>query len=148
MICNDVDFIYPMQADVYYPIVEQGVYGNLKKQWFHDRTIACNFSPEGSAGAEEVKPNVDIRKENVLIGRVKKDLRISANNERQSITNIVISNIRTSQVESIYVETAGVRSGLSTIYEVATQEPIVGPFGDVEYYKVVLRRSENQATDI
>jgi hypothetical protein len=26
--------------------------------------------------------------------------------------------------------------------------PMVGPFGKVEYYKVILRRSENQATDL
>jgi len=31
--CEDTDFMYPMKADVYYPIVEQGL-GFLIKQWF------------------------------------------------------------------------------------------------------------------
>jgi hypothetical protein len=26
--------------------------------------------------------------------------------------------------------------------------PVVGPFGTVEYYKVLVRRSENQAVDL
>jgi hypothetical protein len=46
------------------------------------------------------------------------------------------------------METSGPRDGKSTIYEIASSEAIVGPFGNVEYYKVVLRRSENQASDL
>ncbi len=36
----------------------------------------------------------------------------------------------------------------STLYEIATNEPTLGPFGSVEYYKLTVRRSENQASDI
>ena len=46
------------------------------------------------------------------------------------------------------METSGPRSGKSTIFEVATQEPYVGPFGGIEYYNLVIRRSENQAVDV
>jgi hypothetical protein len=65
-----------------------------------------------------------------------------------SITNIVITNIRNNLGEIIYNETSGPRSGNPTLFEVATLNPIVGPFGKVEYYKVILRRSENQAVDL
>lgn len=148
MQCESTDFIYPMLADIYYPIVEQGAYGNLKKQWVLDRTIACNFAPTGAAAGEEVKPNVNITKESILLGRTKTDVRISEANSRNSITNIVITNIRTPRQEDIYLETSGPRDGRSTIYEIASNEAIVGPFGNIEYYKVVLRRSENQASDL
>jgi len=30
------------------------------------------------------------------------------------------------------------------LYEVATVEPFIGPLGGIEYYKILLRRAENQ----
>lgn len=148
MQCETTDFMYPMLADIYYPVVEQGAYGNLKKQWVLDRSITCNFSGAGDSASEEVTPNVNISKESVLLGRTKTDTRISSSNARNSITNILVTNIRTNQQNNIYMETSGSRDGKSTLYEIASNEPIVGPFGNVEYYKVVLRRSENQASDL
>lgn len=141
-------FIYPLLADVYYPVVEQGSYGNVKKQWIINKTIPCDFSAAGSAGKEEVKPNINITRESILTGRVKEDIRISNENSSQSITNVIITNIRDANGRHIYLETSGVRSGKSTIFEIASQEPTVGPFGSVEYYKLTIRRSENQAADI
>jgi hypothetical protein len=148
MQCEATDFTFPMLADIYYPIVEQGAYGNVKKQWVLNRSIACSFGPTGQAASEEVKPNVNITKENILLGRTKTDLRISDSNSRNSITNVIITNFRTKQQDNIYMETSGPRDGKSTLYEIASNEPVVGPFGNVEYYKVVLRRSENQAGDL
>ena len=61
MACGDkTDFIFPMEADIYYPIVEQGALGNVKKTWVLDRTIACSLTAAGTANREEVKPNVNI----------------------------------------------------------------------------------------
>lgn len=142
------DFMYPLTADVYHPVVEQGAYGNVSKQWILDRSIACHLSASGSAGEEEVKPNANITQKTILVGRTRKDLRTSAEGQPHAITNIVLSNIRDASSNEIYVESSGPRSGKSTIFEVATQEPVVGPFGSVEYYKLVIRRSENQAVDI
>jgi hypothetical protein len=148
MKCESTNFAFPMQADVYYPIVEQGTYGNIKKQWILDRTIACSFSTGGSAFKEEVSTNVNITKDQLLVGRTQSDVRISERESRNSITNIILTNIRDSSGNILYSETDGVRSGKGTIYEVATQEPFIGPFGNVEYHKLVIRRSENQASDI
>jgi hypothetical protein len=149
MSCNTNDFMFPMQADIYHPIVEQQAgYGNLKKQWVLDRTIVCNLNFAGSALKEEVKPNRKITQDAILIGRVKNDLRVSSLEAGNSITNVTITNIRDQNCNPIYVETSGPRAGKSTIFEIATQEPFVGPFGQIEYYKVILRRSENQAADL
>lgn len=146
--CETTDFIYPLLADVYYPVVEQSAYGNVNKQWILDKSVACNFSSVGTAGKEEVKPNVNITKDIVLIGRSRSDIRVSKLNEANAMTNVIISNIRDSSKNCIYTETSGPRAGKPTIFEIASQEPVVGPFGIVEYYKLVIRRSENQAADV
>jgi hypothetical protein len=145
--CEDTDFMYPMKADVYYPIVEQGAYGNVQKTWVFNKTVVCNFSKDGTVD-EEVKPNVNITLKKVLMGRTKRDIRFSQENNADAITNVVITNIRTRTDVPLYIETSGVRAGKSTIYEIESQSPIIGPFGDPDYYALAIRRSENQASDI
>ena len=145
--CEDTDFMYPMKADVYYPIVEQGAYGNVQKTWVFNKTVVCNFSKDGTVD-EEVKPNVNITLKKVLMGRTKRDIRFSQENNADAITNVVITNIRTRTDVPLYIETSGVRAGKSTIYEIESQSVIIGPFGDPEYYALAIRRSENQASDI
>ena len=146
--CSNTDFLYPLKADVFYPIVEQGAYGNLTKTWVLDRTISCNFAPAGNASGEDVKPNAKINIDMSLLGRTRNDLRITSRESKEAVTNVIVTNIRTHDNIPVYLETAGPRSGKSTIFEIASNDPIVGPFGDVEYYKLVIRRSENQATDL
>jgi len=146
--CESTSFTFPLLADIYYPIVEQTALGSIKKQWIHDKTQACSLTTAGSAMAEDVKPNVNITKELILLGRIRSDIRVSSSDSRNAITNILITNIRDVNGNEIYVETSGPRSGKSTLFEVATNEPFINPFGSVEYYKVVLRRSENQGTDV
>jgi hypothetical protein len=148
MICETTDFTYPLLADIYYPIVETGAYGNTKKQWVLDKTVASFFNVGGSKFKQDVGTEANINIDNSIIGRVRNDPRISSNESMYSITNIVITNIRNNLGEIIYNETSGPRSGNPTLFEVATLNPIVGPFGKVEYYKVILRRSENQAVDL
>jgi hypothetical protein len=148
MICESTDFMFPMQADIFYPVVEQGTYGNVKKTWIQDRTVAVNFSAAGNAGKEEVKPNVNITQDTILIGRARSDIRISSLDAKNSVTNVLITNIKDRNCNEVYIETSGPRAGKSTIFEIATQEPFLGPFGNVEYYNLVIRRSENQAVDV
>ena len=144
-ICETTDFIYPMKADIYYPIITQNQYGQPNKNWVFDRTVALNASSVGGAGTEEIKPAEFLQYENKLVCRVRSDIRISSNDESNALTNILITNIRSADDILIYKETAGPRSGRGTIYEVATVDPFVGPFKSIEYFKVLLRRTENQA---
>lgn len=148
MICETTDFMFPLLADVYHPIVDQTSYGSVKKTWIIDRTIACNFNAAGSASKEEVIPNIDLTQSSLLVGRTKNDIRVSSRENANAITNVVITNIRDANGNHIYLETAGPRKGKSTIFEIATQQPFVGPFGSVDFYKLVIRRSENQAVDV
>lgn len=149
MACGDLtDFTFPMEADIYHPIVEQGALGNVKKTWILDRSVACSFSSAGTAFKEDVKPNVNITQDGLLIGRIRDDARVSSRDAKNAITNVIITNIRDKNCNPIYLETSGPRAGKSTIFEVATNEPFVGPFGSVEYFKLIIRRSENQAADV
>jgi hypothetical protein len=146
--CESISIIFPMLADIYYPIVDQGPYGNVKKNWIHDKTIACNFNSAGTAWKEDIKPNANITQDSIMLGRAKSDIRFSSAEGQNSITNILVTNIKDKNLNELYLETAGPRAGKSTLFEVATVEPFMGPFGSVEYYKIVVRRSENQAVDL
>lgn len=136
--------MYPMMADIYYPVITQTDYGQATKKWVLDRTIVLNATPVGGAGQEDIKPEIFLQYENKLVGRVKEDPRMSTSNGSNAITNILIANIRNAQEDLIYKETAGVRAGRGTIYELGTVEPMTGPFGSVDYFKMLLRRAENQ----
>ena len=63
-----------------------------------------------------------------------------------AITDILITNIRDDKGNSIYKETSGIRSGKGTIYEIATINPFVGPFGNIDSYRMVWRRTDSQAS--
>jgi hypothetical protein len=144
--CDDTtDFVYPMLADVYYPIITQGPFGEIKKEWLFDRTISCNATPVGGAGSEQIKPDMFLQYEDKLIVRSKADLRITSRSSQEAVTNILITNIRLSHGQLVYKETAGPRASKGTIYEVGTLEPFTGPFNSIEYYKMLWRRTESQA---
>ena len=144
MNCDTPDFLFPMRADIYYPIISQNKYGQPTKSWVFDRSIVCNATHVGGAEEQELKPETILQNESILVARTKSDIRVSSNLSNNAITNILITNIRDSANNHIYVETSGPRNGKSTLYEVATVQPFFGPFNSIEYYKVVLRRSENQ----
>ena len=146
--CETTDFLYPLLADVYYPLVEQGVYGNVKKQWVLDRTIAIALNPAGRKYQQQVQTNPNITLDNSLVGRTRTDILSSSMDSNIAVTNVILANIRDVSGNIIYNESSGIRSGKSTIFEVATFTPIVGPFGSKEYYKIVVARSDNQAADI
>ena len=137
-----------MQASIYYPIVEQNAYGNITKDWILDKIIACNFVPSGVKERENIKTLPNVTEELRLLGRVKTDIRVSSEGQNVSPTNVIVSNIMDKNGNQIYTETAGPRSGKSTIFEISTIEPFVGAFGSVEYYNILLKRSENQAVTV
>lgn len=146
MICEPNDFIHPMCADVYYSISTQGSFGEIKKEWLLDRTIACNAAPASRSGLEELDPKMISQLNNKLNSRSLTDLRISSLDKPYGIADILITNIRDKHGNLIYKETSGMRVNKGTIYEIATIQPFVGPFGNIESYQMVWRRTESQAS--
>ena len=145
LVCEENDFIYPMRADIYYPIITQNDYGQAKKEWVFDRTIVCNATSVGGNGTEDIRPEVFLQYENKLIARSKSDIRASSTNTLNAPTNILITNIRDIHDNLIQTESAGPRAGRGTIYELGTFDPFTGPFGDIEFFKMLWRRTENQS---
>ena len=145
---ESTDFVYPLLADIYYPISEQGAYGNIKKTWILDKSAACYFSPAGRGSKQDLQPDELITIDNTIIGRFRQDITDSTRGSHNSISNIIITNIRRPDGFIIFSESGGPRSGLSTIYEIASFNPVVGPFSNFEYFKVLLKRSDNQAIDL
>ena len=146
--CDTVDAYYPLLADIYYPTIDQGAYGNVTKSWMLDKSVACNFAPAGAKAKKDVIPNTTVTIDSSLIGRTRTDLRFSSLDSKNAVTNIIITNIRDRFGNVVYMEASGPRAGQPTLFEIATNEPIVGPFGKVDYFKVVIRRSENQAVTV
>lgn len=147
--CPETDFMFPFLVDIYYPIITQGVYNEIKKEWVYDRTVSCYAAPLGGlSGQEEIKVDSEIylQYDQKLTARTSQDIRISSNSEANATTNILLTNIRNSSGEILFKETAGPRSGRATVYEVGTLEPLIGPFGNIEYYNMLWRRTENQAS--
>lgn len=142
------DFLFPLTMDIYYPIVTQEGYGNIKRQWVFDRTVSCFFENASRKTKEDLIPDPAIMIDNSIFGRTRTDITKSTRGNLNSLNNILITNIRGKDGQFIYNESSGPRVGLATVYEVATLVPNVSPFGSVDYYKIVLRRSDNQAVDV
>lgn len=148
MSCDTNDIHYTMSADIFYSINEQSAYGDVVQSWYYDRTVISNFVYAGAKTKEEVIPNILISQDSLLIGRTKEDIRIAPSGDYIDNTNIVITNIRDKNCKEIYIEAGGPRSGKSTLYEIATIKPFINPFGKVEHFSIILKRSENQGQRI
>lgn len=140
--------MFPLLVDVYYPIVSQTAYGDINKRWVLDRTVACSFAKEGRKNKQQVPTGVELVLDSGLIGRVRQDLRFSADGSAHPLTDVLLTNIRDAQGAELYVETSGPRAGKTTLYEIKSNNPVVGPFGSSEYFALVVKRSENQGADV
>lgn len=145
--CESTDVFFPMLADLYYPIISQGNYGEVKKEWVYDRSIAVNVMPYSKKNSGEISPQVFLQYKDILIGRTRTDLRVTTREANEALTNILLTNIRSAAGQLIYEETAGPRNGKGTIYELAAYDPHVAPYGQIDYYSFTIRRSENQAVN-
>jgi hypothetical protein len=146
--CETGSITFPMQADIFYSINEQSAYGNVLQSWSYESSIDCSFVYGGVKFKEEAIPNILISQDSILIGRSKQDFRISSDGTPIDNTNIAITNIRDKNCNELYIENGGPRSGKSTVFEIATFQPFINPFGKVEHYSILLKRSENQGFDI
>jgi hypothetical protein len=142
------DIVYPLLMDVYYPIVEQGAYGDIKKTWVFDKSYPCFFNPAGRKFKQDLQTDTNVTLDNSLVGRSKNDILTSVKDAQVAMTNVLITNIRGVDGIPIYTESSGIRVGKSTLFEIATYNPIVGPFANTEYYKIVISRSDNQGVEI
>lgn len=134
-----------MLADVYYATESQDDFGAEVKDWQLDQTVESYFQILGAVDVKALKGGEFYEYEDKLIGRSRKDIRESINGINYPITSILITDIRDGKTnKNYYLESAGVRSGESTVYEILAIEPYVNPWNEIEYYKILLNRSERQ----
>jgi hypothetical protein len=139
------DSLFSMKMDIYYSIESQDKFGKEVKSWFLDRTIIGYAEVLGAVEKDGLKASYFFEYTGKLIGRSKEDPRISMDGLNYPITSIIITNIADAKTgKELYTESAGERSGQSTIFEVSAIDPYVNPWNDIEYYKILFNRSEVQ----
>jgi hypothetical protein len=135
--CID-SLLYDTEFLVYYASQAQDGYGKITRAWTLDRT------ERGTV--KSVTSNYTVSQQNVLRGDLKghteEDLRIDSNGNLFALTEILVTITN----PAVYIETVGPRKGLTTMYEVHQSTPVVGPFGEVLHFDVILTRSIDQST--
>lgn len=141
--CNDI--LFSMKMDIYYSTTSQDKFNKEIKEWSLDKTVIGYAEILGAVEIDGLKTDQFFQYKDKLIGRTKEDPRISVDGIMHPITDIIITNIRDSKNGTeFYIESSGVRSGQSTIYELFSVEPYVNPWNTIEYYKILFNRSDIQ----
>jgi hypothetical protein len=135
--CLD-SLLYDTEFDVYVSKQSQDEYGAITREWVFDRNERGTVTP--------VRSDYQVNNQNLqrgdLKGHSEEDLRIDANGNLYPITEILIAITH----PPVYIETAGPRLGLPTLYELRQSTPIVGPFGEVLHFDILLVRSIDQSS--
>ena len=131
--------------DIYYSTESQDKFGKEVKEWRLDRTSLGYAEVLGSVDKDGLKATRFFEYEGKLIGRTRNDPRTSTEGLNYPITSIIITNIRDAKTGlHFYTESAGDRSGESTVFELMAVEPYVNPWNEIEYFKILFNRSERQ----
>jgi len=122
----------------------QDRYGVEQKTWVLDQTLPGYVEAVGS----EDKSKTFFEYKGKLVGRTSKDPRKRANGTYVPMTSILVTNIRDTCTDiEFFIESAGPRVGLSTVYEISAVEPYINPFNEIEYYRVFLNRTDAQVVE-
>ena len=141
MFCNT---FYPLKADIYYAVESQNDFGEMDRAWEFNRVIRVDMNMSTNYKDQQVQPDQFFWVQDMLNGMTPTDIRMSDTGTLYSLTNTIVTNIRNNKEEVVYSESAGDRAGLPTLYEVSGLLPHNDPWGNMDYYKLVLKRSELQ----
>lgn len=139
-------FLFPMQCDVYYAIESQNKYGKIEKDWQLDGSRSCSlYAPDDNTNDNNFQYDDKkfYRMETTLYGRFKQDIRIGLDGQYHPLSHVLVTNIRGNDGVYFY-ETNGNYVGKPTVYEISMVQPAIGPFGKVDYFKIVANRSDTQ----
>lgn len=146
--CSDIFF--PLECDIYYAKEEQDKYGAVNRKWFFDSSQVCSFhsiGDESTAGNLSFNDNKFYSLESTIYGRIKNDIRVASDGLYYPQSHILITNIRGGSCDPktpYFIETNGNYAGKPTVFELKMIQPYIGPFGNIEYYKAQLERSDYQ----
>lgn len=137
---------YPLVLDVYYSTTIQNDYGELDRVWTFDRSVNCRIASNTNYKDQNVFPEQRMRIMDQLNAQIIEDIRRDSLGELHSLSDIMVTNVRAACGGTVYTETAGDRSGDTTLYEVIGYMPHVDPFNNLDYVKIVLNRADEQVT--
>lgn len=143
------NMLFPMVCDIYYASEVQDKYGKVEKTWALDSSVSCSFYTLNDMSNND---NFDFddkkfyRLETMLVGRTKGDPRKASDGAMYPASHILITNIRAAccNDELFFYETNGGYDSVPTIYEIKSVQPYIGPFNNIEYFKIQLERSDTQ----
>ena len=162
-------FLYIMSCDVYYATylseensnqsnimqdeygnviggVGQNVYGESVKIWELDRNERQSYwNVMGTVNLQDLDADTNFKYKKRLNGRFKypSDPRVGLDGSAHPISDILITNI-CKKGDTGDVELQLNANGTPIVFEVMSVDPFIDPWGNIEYYKVLLERADDQ----
>jgi hypothetical protein len=144
--CTDIFF--PMKCDIYYATEDQDKYGKIVKNWSLGNTLDCAlYTPDDKKNDEfKFEDQKFFKLDQILVGRTKQDPRKSDIESYYPMSHILLTNIKSDGCndELLFFESTETYEKKATIYELRSCQPYVGAFSTIEYFKLVLVRSDTQ----
>jgi len=112
------------------------------------QTLRAGFSMSSNYKDQQIQADQMFWVQDIISGRTGSDPRVNPHGTMYPMTDLLITDIVDEKDSIIYLETAGPRSGLSSVFELAGVLPHVGPFGQVDYFKIVVKRSDDQSMEL
>ena len=136
---------YPLQMDVYYSTTIQNQLGEIEHVWTYDRSVPCRVASNTNYKDQNVFPEQRMRILDQINAQITEDIRIDSLGGMHALTGILVTNIVAGCGGVVYKETAGERAGDTTVYELIGYMPHVDLFNNIDYVKIVLNRTDEQA---
>lgn len=142
---------YSYTADVYYATSSQDEYGGMVKEWTYDRTVKCsvfniyedssNDRPMLMEGGQGGGGGKFMAWDDSYIMRTSDNIFYDGY-EWHTPNDILVTNVKNQNGVVLYRNFAD--DGSAVKFEVRGVMNVMGPFGDLDHYKVNLVRSNDQ----
>lgn len=142
------DLFFPMKCDVYYATEDQDKYGKMVKKWSLGNTLDCTlYTPnEKKMGDFDFEDQKFFKLDEFVVGRTKFDPRKTDTESYYPMSHILITNIKSNDCNDqlLFFESTETYEQKATVFEIRSCRPYIGPFSTIEYFKLVLQRSDTQ----
>jgi hypothetical protein len=139
---------FPMQCEIYYAQEDQDKYGAVQKKWNLGNSLDCSlYTPKDKKNTDfEFEDQKFFKLDGFVVGRTKKDPRSSEHGSYYPMSHILITNIRGKNCsdELFFFESTETYQQKPTVFELRYCQPYIGPYSKIEYFKLVLERSDTQ----
>ena len=126
--------------------VGQNVYGESVKIWGLDRNERQSYwNVMGTVNLQDLDADTNFKYKKRLNGRFKypSDPRVGSDGSVHPISDILITNIcKKGDLGDVELQLNA--DGTPIVFEVMSVAPLIDPWGDIEYYKVLLERADDQ----